>query len=227
MTDLPVTRSKETLGMINDLLNKGVEKISVIMRHSARHYHQTVQMEPFMGLTDIGKDFAMEFGETLPHEPGPIFFSSHFGRCIETAYLMDKGYTKKHCRFNGHNTLSLELAPFYIKDMNKAFTAFDEMGNDTFLRAWFNKELPGEMMQDSEETANVLTEFLTDRLKQLEPGQIALCVSHDWNLYPLREHKLGLPFEAHGKVEFLESVVVFELGGKNFIMNHQRGPIEI
>ena len=227
MTDLPVTRSKETLGIINDLLGKGVEKISVIMRHSARHYHQTVQMEPFMGLTEIGKDYAMEFGATLPTEPAPIFFSSHFGRCIETAYLMDKGYTKKHCRFNGHNTLSLELAPFYIKDMPQAFTAFDEMGNDPFLRAWFNKELPREMMQDSEETADVLTGFLTDRLDQLKPGQIALCVSHDWNLYPLREHKLDLPFEEHGRVEFLESVVVFEQGGKNFIMNHQREPREI
>ncbi len=227
MTDQPVTRSKETLTIINDLLSKGVEKISVIMRHSARHFHKTVQMEPFMGLTETGKDYAMEFGATLPNTPGPIFFSSHFGRCIETAYLMDKGYTHKHCRFNGHNTLALELAPFYIKDMTKAFTAFDQMGNDTFLRAWFNKELPREMMQDSEEAADVLLGFMTDRLDRLEPGQIALCVSHDWNLYPLREHKLDLAFEEHGKVEFLESVVVFEQGGKNFIMNHQREPREI
>ena len=227
MSQQEITRSKETLEIINDLVIQGVEKISIIMRHSARYFGTNPQMEPFLGLTETGKEYAVEFGHALTQKPFPVFFSSHFGRCIETAYLVDKGYNKRHCQFNGHNTLAQELAPFYIKDMHRAFSTFKEMGNDTFLRAWFNKELPCDMMQDSEEAATLLTDFMTKKMDSLDPGQIAICVSHDWNLYPLKEHKLNLPFEEHGKVEFLESVVLFQQRGKNFIMNHQQEPKEI
>jgi len=222
-----ITRSKETLGIISDLVEQGIEKICVIMRHSARHFNTNVQQEPFLGLTENGKEYAVEFGKALAQDPRPIFFSSHFGRCIETAYLMDKGHAQKHCSFNGHNTLAQELTPFYIKDMNRAFAAYEKLGNDIFLRAWFDKELSSKIMQDSEETADLVTDFMIKRLHQLEPGQISLCVSHDWNIYPLKEHKLDLPFEEHGRIEFLEGVVLFQRGEEHFIINHQRGAIKL
>ena len=227
MSKQETTRSKETLLMINDLVDQGVEKISIVMRHSARHFGTDPQMEPFLGLTEAGKAYAVAFGQALGQKPGPVFFSSHFGRCIETAYLVDKGYNQRHCRFQGHNTLETSLAPFYIRDMQTAFNAFKDLGNDTFLRTWFNKGLARDMMQDSEAAADVVADFMRAKLDGLEPGQIAICVSHDWNIYPLKEHKLDLPFETHGKVEFLESVVVFEQGGKHFIMNHQQQPRQL
>lgn len=227
MSQQETIRSKETLEIINDLVAQGVEKISIIMRHSARYFGTNPQMEPFLGLTETGKEYAVEFGHSLTQELSPVFFSSNFGRCIETAYLVDKGYSKRHCWFKGHNTLAQELAPFYIMDMPRAFSTFQDMGNDSFLRAWFDKGLSNDMMQDSEQAANVLTDFLTNKMETLDPGQIAICVSHDWNLYPLKEHKLDLPFEEHGKVEFLESVVIFQQRGKNFIMNHQQEPRQI
>ncbi|ACN15978.1 hypothetical protein HRM2_28900 [Desulforapulum autotrophicum HRM2] len=227
MPNQETIRSKETLSMINDLILQGVEKISIVMRHSARHFGTDPQMEPFLGLTETGKTYAVEFGQALNQEPGPVFFSSHFGRCIETAYLMDKGYNQRHCRFQGHNTLENALAPFYIRDMQTAFNAFKDLGNDVFLRSWFDKGLAHDMMQDSEEVAEVLANFMRTKLDALEPGRIAICVSHDWNIYPLKEHKLGLNFETHGKIEFLESVVVFEQRGKQYIMNHQQTPKQL
>ncbi|MDY0375926.1 MAG: histidine phosphatase family protein [Desulfobacterium sp.] len=227
MSTKEITRDKETLLMIKSLIDQGVEKISIIMRHSARYFGQDPRMEPFLGLTETGKGYAVNLGQALPRRPDPVFFSSHFSRCIETAYLMDKGYNQRYSRFKGHNTLETTLAPFYIRDMESAFTTFAKLGSDRFLRTWFDKGLDNGMMQDSEETADLLTDFLEAKLDGLDPGQIAICVSHDWNLYPIKEHKLNLPFEEHGKVEFLESVVVFEQGGKNFIMNHQQEPKQL
>lgn len=227
MHEKEIIRDKETLLMISNLIDQGVEKISIIMRHSARYFGQDPKMEPFMGLTETGKGFAMNFGKALARKPDPVFFSSLFGRCIETAYLMEKGYNQRHASFKGHNTLETNLAPFYIQDMESAFTTFAKLGSDKFLRTWFDKGLDHTMMQDSEETADLLTDFLESKLDGLDPGQIAICVSHDWNLYPLKEHKLNLPFEEYGKVEFLESVVVFEQDGKHFIMNHQQKPMPL
>ncbi len=78
-------RARQTVETINNLLDDGVQKISVIIRHSDRFFPKEARMEPFMGLTDAGKSFALELGKSLPSNPVPKLFSSTFGRCIETA----------------------------------------------------------------------------------------------------------------------------------------------
>ncbi|MFH1156554.1 MAG: histidine phosphatase family protein [Pseudomonadota bacterium] len=217
-------RSKETLTTIQNLVDDGINRMCVIMRHSDRHFHPEAAMEPFMGLTEAGKDYAMDLGAGLPEAPRPIFFSSPFGRCIETACIMDKGYIRAHGRFNGHNTLATELSPFYIRDMNQAFVLLSETGSPVFLRRWFNGQIPTSAMADPRETADIIAGFMVRQLENLSDSQIALCVSHDWNIYPLKEFKLGLKHENTGSVGFLESLVVFEHNGKPFLTGFQTEP---
>ena len=47
---------------------------------------------------------------------------------------------------------------------------------------------------------------------KLPPGESALTVgvSHDFNLFMLREQLLGMRLEDHGHVEYLDGIVVFE-----------------
>lgn len=220
-------RDKETLDTIAKLLDNGAEKISVIMRHSDRFFHKDSAMEPFMGLTEKGKDAAMELGTRLPATPRPRLFSSPFGRCIETAYLIDKGYIKANGIFNGHNAQAVELSPFYIKDMHKAVDMVIEAGNPVFLRQWFDREVSEDVMLDPEDAANTITEFMANQIKEIEPGEIAVNVSHDWNLFPLKEFKLGLPHEKFGTVGYLEGVAVFEKQGKNYITGYQQSPVPL
>ena len=224
MTPRYPMRSRETLDTINDLIDQGIDKMAVIMRHSDRHFHENAAMEPFMGLTENGKDAAMELGSRLPVIPHPHFYSSHFGRCIETAFLMDKGYAKEHCRFNSHNQLALPLSPFYIKDIEKAIARVEKTGSTEFLRSWFNREIPEDIMEDPEDAAKTITNFLKHIIKEMNAPGISLCVSHDWNLFPIKEYKMGLRHEDHGSVGFLESVVVFEDRGELMITNHQIKP---
>jgi len=220
-----VMRHKETLETLNRLMDEGVDKIAVIIRHSHRYFGEDSAKEPFLGLTEQGKNHAFELGTWLPLTLQPHFFSSFFGRCIETAFLMDKGYIKAHGVFSDHNILAEALAPFYVRDLAKAIALMTQTGTPAFLRSWFNLEIDDTIMQNPEQTADIITDFLLSRLKTLSPGEMAVCVSHDWNLFPLKEFKLGLSLEAHGTVGFMEGVMVYEKEGSHYMTSYQSDPV--
>lgn len=218
---------QESLDTITRLLDENVDKLMLIMRHSERHFHSDASMEPFMGLTDTGKDLALSMGESLPMKPFPQFFSSFFGRCIETAGIIDKGYSKAHHRFNGHTELVRELAPFYITDIRKAVDRVTQTGSEAFIRDWFEHKIPESVIQDPSQAADEITGFLKSRLDRLSSDEMGIAVSHDWNLFPVKEFKLGLDHETFGNVGYLESIILFEKNGKPYITNYQKEPIPL
>ncbi len=217
-------RARHTVETITELLDNGIQKISVIIRHSDRFFHKEARMEPFMGLTDAGKSFALELGKSLPANPVPKLFSSTLGRCIETAYLIDKGYTQQHRTPVPHNITSDHLAPFYIKNIEKAIHLVEAQGSERFIRNWFDNKIDDGIMENPEKTSARLSEYMTDRLKQLNGNEIAVCVSHDWNIFPLKEFKLGLAHETKGDVGYLDGVVFYEKEGQYFVTSFQCDP---
>ncbi len=217
-------RARQTVETITGLLDDGIQKISVIIRHSDRFFPTEARMEPFMGLTDAGKSFALELGKSLPANPVPKLFSSTLGRCIETAYLIDKGYTQQHSTLVPHNITSDHLAPFYIKDIEKAIHLVEAQGSERFIRNWFDNKIDDGVMENPEKTSAILSEYMTDRLKQLNDNEIAVCVSHDWNIFPLKEFKLGLAHETKGDVGYLDGVVFYEKEGQYFVTCFQCDP---
>jgi broad specificity phosphatase PhoE len=217
-------RSDQTLTVIQQLLNQDITKIAAIVRHSARFYGTSSRTEAFMGLTPDGMAYAMDMGRNLPAAPLPRLFSSPFGRCIETAYLIDKGFTRQHGISLPHNQPCELLAPFYIKDIQKALSLLKEQGTHTYIRNWFNNRLDETVMENPEKTCDTLTRFMMDCVQDLAENEIALCVSHDWNIFPLKEFALDLPHEAAGDVGYLDGVVFFENNGQAFITSYQTGP---
>jgi hypothetical protein len=217
-------RARQTVETITELLENGIKKMSVIIRHSDRHFPEEARMEPFMGLTEAGKSFALELGKSLPEKSVPKLFSSTLGRCIETAYLIDKGYTQQYKTPVDHTITSDHLAPFYIKDIEKAIHLVMDQGSDLFIRNWFDNKIDTEVMEHPEKTSTILSKFMTDRLIQLNDNEIAVCVSHDWNIFPLKEFKLGLPHETKGDVGYLDGVVFYEDGGRHFATSFQCDP---
>ena len=79
-------------------------------------------------------------------------------------------------------------------------------------------------MKNPKKTASVLSEYMTDRLKQLDDNEIAVCVSHDWNIFPLKEFKLKLAHETKGDVGYLDGVVFYENKGQFFVTSFQCDP---
>ncbi len=220
-------RSRQTLDTLHGLVNAGIKKMSVILRHSSRFFSKEPRMEPFLGLTPEGKSFALELGQALPEKPVPRLFSSMFGRCLETAYLIDKGYTRQHGIFLDHPLTQEMLAPFYIKEIETVVHMVKEKGSDRFIRQWFDHEIDPAVIENPETTATLLSRHMTDQLDQLKEHEIALCVSHDWNIFPLKEFKLGLAHETQGDVGYLEGVIFYETQGQYFITSSQAGPFPV
>ncbi|MCK5163543.1 MAG: histidine phosphatase family protein [Desulfobacula sp.] len=225
MTKKYELKTKQTIDTINHLLDDGIEKISVLIRHSDRFFTQDSKLEPFMGLTDKGKDFAFDFGASMRPDPLPKFTSSFMGRCIETAFLIDKGFTKKNSRVIDHNLLNDMLSPFYVKDVEKAIPCIEEQGNDLFLRNWFDNRIDKSIMENPKKASDLLTQFMIEQIQKLRDNQIAICVSHDWNIFPLKEFKLGLKHETAGDVGYLDGVVFFEKKNQYYITNYQTSPV--
>ncbi len=212
--------SRQTIETIQRLLDRGIKSMAVIIRHSDRHYHKDPMMEPFMGLNDTGKTYAFDMGKAFP-DLEPRLFASHFGRCIESAYLIDKGYTFARGGSLPHTETCDLLTPFYIKDIKKALDIMIKTGSRTFIRSWFNHDIASDIMEDPLKTADMLTGFMKEKLSQVSENQIAVCVSHDWNVYPIREFKLGLTHEDAGDVGYLDGIVFYEEKGQVFAVSRQ------
>ena len=218
-------RTKQTIDTINHLTENGIKKISVLIRHSDRFFSEDARLEPYMGLTDAGKDFAFDFGAGLQPTQMPKLCSSFLGRCVETAFLIDKGFTKKNNQALDHNCMNAMLSPFYVKDIGKAVPLIEKQGNQTFLRNWFDNRFDESIMENPEKTSDILSEFMKEQIKNLKENQIAVCVSHDWNIYPLKEFKLGLKHESAGQVGYLDGLVFFEKENQYYITNYQINPV--
>ncbi len=225
MTQKTKVRTTQTIQTINRLLDAGIKRLSVIIRHSERFFSKNADMEPFMELTRTGKDLAVEFGRTLRENPSPKLFSSFMGRCIETAYLIEKGYSQKYGCWVDHNFIDKTLSPFYVKNVEKAIPQIEEQGNDLFIRNWFDNLIDENIMENPEKTSTILSEFMVEKIKGLEENQIAICVSHDWNIYPLKEFKLNLKHETSGNIGYLDGIIFFEKENRFYITHYQTDPV--
>lgn len=216
-----------TLSLIRDLNSRGISRMSVAIRHSARHYDDDVKMEPFMCLTDKGRAMAQAMGEGLPENVVPHFFSSYIGRCIETSYLMDKGFVRKTGGLTRDNRVAPDMSPFYVKDIKKTVNILLERDTATFIRLWMDGGIDDAVLMKAEDAAEKMLTFMAGSLVESDRNSIQVSVTHDWNIYLLKEYGLGLPHETFGKIEYLEGVVVFEEKGKLYVAGHQKDPVPL
>lgn len=220
-------RSKQTLDVLHHLKENGAQKISLLIRHSARFFTKEARMEPFMGLTREGKEFALDLGHNLPERPVPVLYSSFFGRCIETAYLIDKGYTLAHQSRPAHTITDPTLAPFYIKDIEKAIHLVEAQDTELFLRNWFDKKIEENIMEDPETSSDRICDFMVEKLDKSRQESLTICVSHDWNIYPVKEFKMGLSHEINGDVGYLDGLAFFEKDKAVYVTNFQSAPVRV
>ncbi len=215
---------QKTISIIKDLHSKGVKRFSVIMRHSARNYDDDIQMEPFMSLTSEGRTFSYNYGKSLPDILSARFFSSYIGRCIETSYLIDKGFTAHKSGQTTGNAVSKEISPSYIVDFTKLIDIILEQETSIFIRNWINEKLPETTILSAKTSATGMFTFMMKQFQTLPENSIDIFVTHDWNMYLLKELGLGLKHEETGTIEYLEGLVLFEKEGEIFIVNHQSEP---
>ena len=227
MTRIQEVKTQQTIASLNQLIEAGAEKIGVLIRHSERFFTEDAAMEPFMGLTDNGKEFAREFGSLLGTNTMPRLYSSFMGRCIETAYLIDKGFSEKHHQRLDHNCVDKMLSPFYVKNIDEVVRQVLKHGSDFFLRNWFDQRIDENIIENPQKASDRLTRFMFERINALNINQIAVCVSHDWNIFAIKEFKLGLQHETSGDIGFLDGIFFFEKDNQTYLSNYQTSPVEL
>ena len=212
----------ETIKIINALDKNNVKKMTIIMRHSAKRYDETnPAIEPFMGLTGEGKEMARQFGKRLPSGKTLRLFSSSAGRCIETAYLIDKEYTACGGK-TVDNKLSGMLAPFYVKNSPSLADASNPDGD--FLRQWFDGNFPADAIENAGTAARKLAGFLTEQMLASKENDLGIHITHDWSIYLIKECILGLKHEEYGMVDFMEGIVIYAENDAPYITSHQCVP---
>lgn len=200
-----------TSELIRRLYGEGVTSMFVIMRHGDRHYDmENPGAENFMGLTEAGKADALTFGRSLPPEPAYRFFSSSIGRCIETAYQIEKGCMENGARTRVNKLLG-QLTGFFSGGPG-ALVKMQAIGFEAFFEAWFGKTLDEDVMANAENAGRKTVEMVRKKLADSD-NVINIGASHDWNLYLLRHTLLGQTIAECGKVEYLHGLVIFERDG--------------
>lgn len=217
----------QTLQTIERLHKDGIKKISVLLRHAERNYTEDANLEAFMSLTENGKSLAFDFGRQLPETLVPHLSASFIGRCIETAYVIDKGYTSRYGSCQPHPVTDAMFSPFYVKDVDAVVAHLEDISNRDFLKMWFNNQLDTTVIDDPMQTADQLCSVMTGLLDQLQDNEIRLCVSHDWNIYPIKEFKLNQPLESTGDVGYMEGVIFFKDQSRTCIMGINSDPIPL
>ncbi len=212
----------ETAKIINDLHRDGITKYVMLMRHSERSIG-TAETDLLMELTEEGKQAAYEFGQALRSDSLIRFFSSFVHRCVETSALIEKGYLSGAGKTTS-NTVIDPLYAFFINDLLKAnqmrYDLFDKGDWPRFFRNWFDGKYSTDIIEDAAQAAQTLLNTLLELLQDpLAYGNI--CISHDINLFLIKEYYLGLRPEDNEFIQFLEGVIIYKQNGGYYITNHQ------
>ena len=209
----------QTLKLITDLHQQGISRMGVIMRHSARERITSEENVLSMGLTEQGRQNAYRFGEKFPSGACVRVFSSPVERCRDTAACIADGY-----RAQGGSTATLrvvdDLGPFYIIDSPTVFRMTAEAGSSRFLRQWFSGEIAPEIMMPAPQAADILLRAMLAAFRENHDELPALCISHDWNIFLLKDYYLGLPHEEFGDVHFLEGMLLYERQRELYLAHH-------
>lgn len=213
------------ISVVRDLNKQGVDRMALILRHSARHYDEDIHMEPFMCLTPKGRAMALSMGASFPENFSVEFSSSYIGRCIETAYLLDKGFVAKTGGLTRDNRVADHLAPFYVNDIRKTVNLVMEQEVLTFIRNWMDGVIGDTILMNARDAARHMLRYMAGGVRECEKNTLQVSVTHDWNMYLIKEYGLGLAHESFGKIDYLEGVVVFTRDNRVYIANHQKEPV--
>jgi hypothetical protein len=202
-----------TSELIQSLFDQGIRRMTVLIRHAARCYDTADPLrEPFQPLTEQGKADAYEFGRRLPAASAYRFFSSPVGRCIETAYQIEKGCIERGAKTRV-NVVTRDLSAFYIKDFLVFFARYLSEGPETVLRTWFEGRMPPEIQSPPDEAIRTQIAAIRALLSDGDAPQIDIGITHDWTLYLVQEMCLNERFEDVGPAGYLEGIVFFERDG--------------
>lgn len=193
--------------------------ISFMVRHAERHPIGKMINALEVELTDHGKIEAYTLGQTLARFCPIEIFHSPVPRCKQTAEGIYNGIQSIDTRANVSGYL-LELGgPYITGDWNSIAAAIEQLGDNKFLRKWFDNELPSSLIMPLPKAAHIQINILVTQLKSSTLSSVN--ITHDWNIMILREHYFNLRHEDIGDPDFLDGIYATLSDGKISLRYHE------
>lgn len=201
--------NKSTMIPLKSFDNIGQNQPIVLMiRHAERFNIERMVDATQPTLTDKGKQDAYMLGQELSFLCPCSIYYSPVKRCQETAEQINLGMQSSHCDSSiaGYH---LTLGGPYIKgDWNAIASLVDRIGQNEFIRQWFNGSYPPDMILPLAEAADLQLSFLIGQIKNNHRSSIN--ITHDWNIMVLREYYLGIKHEDSGSPDFLDGLYLYK-----------------
>ena len=178
-----------------------------------RHAERGPILDPIGGLTvpltARGVADAVALGQQLAGLGPFALRHSPLKRCRQTADALAAGIELAGGAVTQNEPLE-QLGGPYLRQPERLAALTRSLGGD-FVRAWFDDELPREVVQPVAAAARGQLDALLDALPHDSPHS-GIFVSHDWNLLTVREHVLGLRHEDEGWPGFLDGIALVPRG---------------
>ncbi len=191
-----------------------------LFRHAERDPFTSAESAFTAQLTEKGHREAFELGKELARYSPILFHHSPVERCRQTVEDMAAGVTAGGGSSEIRGAIETLGGPYIVGDWERIVDMVVAMGNDAFLRKWFDGDVePGILLPlpaAAEQQLGVLA-------AQLARGdEVTVNVSHDWNLMLIREHFFGLRHDDIDLPPFLDGIAASRNGAGLSLNYHGR-----
>jgi phosphohistidine phosphatase SixA len=192
--------------------------VAVMMRHAARFPITTAEEGWDARLTEAGHEAAVALGLEVGRlwdrlgVAAARLWSSPIPRCQETASRFSEGLADALVTVSDIGIIK-SLAGPYLHDVNGVMDIALSIGDQAFVRAWFDGQLDEGLLLPAAVAARGQVDVMLRSLENAEEG-VDVHVSHDWNILLVREHFVGLRHEDVGMPGFLDGLALWNEGGE-------------
>ena len=179
------------------------------IRHSERHTLE--ENTPYgMALTETGVQTSIEFGGKLPTNRRYNIFSTRIQRSIDTAELIHKGIQENggYSRDDGViKVTSIRDSTVHQRNMIKLHEGrSSEEAIRYFVYRWVSGHYPESVIKPSLEFTQQAARVMMQSIKEAEPEDVVIWVSHDNWIAPFLLHWLGVYDWGH--IQFLDGFIL-------------------
>lgn len=183
------------------------ERVYLLIRHGERR-HITPEDPDFgahVGLTDKGREQALNLGKCISPEGDIVFFSSPVGRCMETAEFIAKGRRIENAHVEPLDCLAEYFVQNYDEYMKVLRAGFYEG-----ICAWLASEAAGNPRGDKEAFAPLSARSEEMLAMMLEKGscRFNIFATHDAWVVPCLTHFCKMRFTPQRWMNYLTGMAV-------------------
>lgn len=185
-------------------------RAALVLRHAERFPVVDLATHEEILLTENGHLAARAAGAELHDALGGrtlVVGHSPVERCAQTARGIAAGFQDRGGRVREVGAVAHLASPFVV-DKGKAYALVNGYGH-AFIRAWFDGEVPHDCFHPRHRAAREQLDAIVDALRGCDEEEVAVFVTHDWNIALVREEFLGVKHEDFGWPDYLDGLALF------------------